>query len=83
MEKVTIYSPRAVWLTASDRFYSILPALMMDGSGFPVCGFGRGKVTVAIEAGALRDARACAAAAGLNAPLHLQEEVARQSVQTM
>jgi hypothetical protein len=78
-DKVTIHSPRSVWLTASDRFHSILPALMMDGSGFSVRGFGRGKVMIAIQRGALKDARACAAAAGLNAPLHVHEDISVQS----
>lgn len=78
-DKVTIHSPRAVWLTASDRFHSLLPALMMDGSGFSVRGFGRGKVTVAIQRGALDEARACAAAAGLNAPLYVSGDIAVQS----
>lgn len=78
-EKVSIFSPRSVWLSASDRFHTLLPALMMDGSGFCVRGYGRGMVTMAIQRGALMEARACAAAAGLNAPLYVHEDIAIQS----
>jgi hypothetical protein len=78
-EKLTIFSPRAVWLSASDRFHTLLPALMMDGSGFCVRGYGRGMVTMAIQRGALMEARACAAAAGLNAPLYVHEDISIQS----
>jgi hypothetical protein len=78
-DKLVIHSPRAVWLTASDRFHSLVPALMMDGSGFSVRGFGRGKVTVAVPRGAMHEARACAAHAGLNAPLYVSDDISVQS----
>ena len=74
-----IYSPRSVWLSASDRFYSLLPALMMDGSGFNVRGYGRGKVVIAIDPGAIKEARDCASSAGLNCPLNVQESISIQS----
>ena len=78
-ERMTIHSPRAVWFAASDRFHSLIPALMMHGSGFTVRGYGRGSVMLALQRGALRDARACAAAAGLLAPLNLNEDIAVQT----
>ena len=76
-EKVN--SPRAVWYSASDRFHMLMPALMMHTSGFIVRGYGRGQVTLAVQRGALEEARACAAAAGLLAPLHVGEEIAVQA----
>jgi hypothetical protein len=78
-DKPLIHSPRAVWFSAADRFYTMLPAMMMDGSGFCVRGYGRGMVTVAVQRGMLGDARSCAAAAGLNAPLYVHEDIAVQS----
>lgn len=76
-EKVT--SPRAVWYAASDRFHMLMPALMMHGSGFVVRGYGRGMVILGVQSGALHEARACASAAGLLAPLHVNETIAVQS----
>lgn len=78
-EKIMIHSPRAVWLSASDRFHTLLPALMLDGSGFCVRGYGRGMITLAVQRGALNEARACAAAAGLNAPLYVNDDISIQS----
>ena len=78
-DAVTIHSPRAVWMAATDRFHSVLPALMLGGSGFSVRGYGRGKVTVAVPRGALGDLRSCAAAAGLDCPLSVHDEIAVQS----
>lgn len=78
-ERTTIHSPRAVWFTASDRFHSLMPALMMHGSGFCVRGYGRGSVMLGLQRGALRDARACAAAAGLLPPLNLNDDIAVQT----
>jgi hypothetical protein len=78
-ERVTIFSPRAVWYSASDRFYMLMPALMMHGSGFCVRGYGRGMVTLALQRGALMEARACASAAGLLAPLFVNEEISIQT----
>jgi hypothetical protein len=74
-----IFSPRAVWLSASDRFYSVLPALMMDGSGFTVRGYGRGKVVISIDPGAIKDVRDCASAAGLTCPLNVQDSITVQT----
>lgn len=76
-EKVT--APRAAWYAASDRFHMLMPALMMHGSGFVVRGYGRGMVILGVQRGALQEARACASAAGLLAPLHVNEEIAVQS----
>lgn len=76
-EKVT--PPRSAWYAASDRFHMLMPALMMHGSGFVVRGYGRGMVIVGVQRGALQEARACASAAGLLAPLHVNEEIAVQS----
>lgn len=73
-----IYSPRAVWMSAADRFFMMLPALMLHGSGFVVKAYGRGGVNVAVQRGMLADVRACAISAGLNAPLNVQEEIAIQ-----
>lgn len=74
-----VYPPRAVWYAASDRFHMLMPALMMHTSGFSVRGYGRGQVILAVQRGALEEARACAAAAGLLSPLHVNEEIAVQS----
>lgn len=76
--KNTIYSPRAVWLSASDRFHMLMPALMMHASGFSVKAYGRGGVNVAVQRGLLDEARSCAIAAGLNAPLNVQEDINTQ-----
>lgn len=77
--KEKVYSPRAVWYAASDRFYMMLPALMLHGSNFAVRGYGKGTVILAVQRGALNEARACAAAAGLSAPLHIGEDIAVQT----
>lgn len=73
--KSIIYSPRAVWMSAADRFHMLMPALMLHGSGFTVKAYGRGGVNVAVQRGLLGEARSCAVAAGLNAPLNVQEEI--------
>lgn len=75
-DRTKVFSPRAVWYTASASLYSLMPALMLHGSGFCVMGYGRGVVTLAIPKGALDDARQCAAAAGLQAPLHVGDDIA-------
>jgi hypothetical protein len=77
--KDKIHSPRAAWYAASDRFHMLMPALMMHGSGFVVRGYGRGMVILGVQQGALQEARACASAAGLLAPLHVNEEIAVQT----
>lgn len=74
-----LYSPRAVWYNASAALYSLMPALMLHGSGFSVIGYGRGVVTVAVPRGALADVRKCAAAAGLQASLTVNADVAVQT----
>lgn len=71
----TVYSPRAVWMSAADRFLMLMPALMMQSSGFAVKAYGRGGINIAVQRGLLNDARACAITAGLNAPLNVQEEI--------
>ncbi len=77
--KDKVHAPRAAWYAASDRFHMLMPALMMHGSGFVVRGYGRGMVILGVQRGALQEARACASAAGLLAPLHVNEEIAVQS----
>lgn len=71
-----LISPRAAWLCAADRFYSMNPALMLHGSGFSVLGYGRGQVILMLQRGALEEARMCATAAGALAPLYVSEEIA-------
>jgi hypothetical protein len=70
-----LLSPRAAWLAASDRLYSMMPAMLLHASGLKVRGYGLGRIDVAVQRGALADARACAAAAGLLPPLYIPEEV--------
>lgn len=76
--KSIIFSPRAVWMSASDRFHMLMPALLMHGSGFIVKAYGRGGINIAVQNGLLSEARACAVAAGLNAPLNVQDEISVQ-----
>lgn len=70
-----IYSPRAVWMSAADRFQMQVAALLMHSSGFHVKEYGRGCVHVAVPPGLLAEARSCAASAGLNSPLNVQEDI--------
>ena len=71
-----LISPRAAWLSSSDRFHTIMPALMMHGSGFNIQAYGRGAVVIAVQQGALRDAQNCATAAGLLSPLNVSGQIA-------
>lgn len=75
-EKDRPVSPRAAWLSAADRFHSMMPAMMLHGSGFAVMGYGRGMVTMMVQRGALAEAKECASAAGLLSPLYIPEEIA-------
>lgn len=70
----SIYSPRSVWLSASDRFQMVMSAMLMDSAGFTVKAYGKGGLNIAVPKGMISEAIDAANKCGLCSPIGLKEE---------
>ena len=66
-----IYSPRTLWLSATDRILTLTAALVMHAAGFIVRSYGLGVVTVESPVDDIPELCATALLAGLEVPLGL------------
>lgn len=67
--KVLVYSPRAVWISAADRFQMMMASLIVHNHGFVVKAYGKGGVNIAVQNGMQSEVVHCAKEAGLLPPL--------------
>lgn len=70
-----LYSPRVSWLRASDRCFSMLPAMRMHTEGVQVSSYSLGSVSVDVPYNNLQSVIEIAGDAGLFPPLSVPDDV--------
>lgn len=67
--------PRSSWLSATDRFHSLMSAIPLHNAGFRVMGYGNGSVSLAVPQGGFQEVVEAAKAAGLVGPISLSDDI--------
>lgn len=69
-----LYSPRAAWMRAADRCFTMIPAMHVHAAGIQVSSYSVGSVAIDVPFGNLSDVVEVAGAAGLFPPMTVSED---------